>query len=251
MHAHEPGSVAEIIDLWEQQQDAYVTKRGERFAIILDAIHYARPEVRTILDIGGGLGSFSKLLLDRFPAATVTTLDNDPAMLELAGHHLRDYRDRSVLVEADLVDPGWPRVLHTRPEVIVASTALHWVSSAQLVGLYGELATVLGKGGLFFNADHLAQLDDGSFFHTVSSADGARQQGAFDKGVPDWDGWWERLRAMAGFTALVDERDRRFADSPHDDVTPTLQVEALRVVGFAEAGTLWQYFDDYVVYGVR
>jgi len=246
-----PGTVKEIIDLWEKQQDAYVRNRAQRFGIILDAIEYAQPEVETILDIGGGLGSFSKLILDRFPGATVITLDYDPAMLELGRHNLRDYSDRSVIVEASLTDRDWPETLGVRPDVVVSSTALHWVTSSQLVALYGQLATVLGKGGLFFNADHLAQLTDESFFHTVSAADDARQQGAFDRGVPDWDGWWERLRSVDGFAELVDERDRRFGDADHEDVTATLHTEALRVAGFTESGTLWQYFDDYVVYGVR
>lgn len=30
-----------------------------------------------------------------------------------------------------------------------------------------------------------------------------------------------------------------------------LHTEALRVAGFTGVGTVWQYFDDYLVYGVR
>lgn len=242
-----------VIASWERQQDAYVTNRAERFGIIMDAIGYAHPEPRTILDIGGGLGSFSKLLLDRFPETTVITLDYDPALLALARHNLRDYGARSVLVEANLVDPSWAGVLGAaRPDVIVSSTALHWLTSAALVALYEQLAVVLGKGGLFFNADHFSHVTADSLFHTVSSADAARQQVAFEEGVPDWDGWWDQFRRLDGFTELIDERDRRFAGGADNvDVTAAFHTEALLVAGFTETGTLWQYFDDYVVYGVR
>lgn len=243
----------EIIESWEAQQDAYIANRAERFGIVLDTIGHAQPGVRAILDIGGGLGSFSKLLLDRFPDATVITLDYDPSLLELARHNLRAYGKRSVIVEANLVAASWTEALgDVRPEVIVSSTALHWLSSAELLALYEQLAIVLGKGGLFFNADHLSHIAAGSFFHTVSAADAARQQAAFERGVPDWDAWWEEFRKLDGFIELIDERDRRFAGGGDNlDATAALHTVALQVAGFAETGTLWQYFDDYVVYGVR
>lgn len=248
-----PQQLSELIDAWEQQQDAYVTRRADRFGIILDALSYALPEARTILDIGGGLGSFSKILLERFPETTVITLDYDPSLLELARHNLRGYGDRSVIVESDLTTRSWPDALGvTRPDAIVSSTALHWLSSAQLVTLYEQLATVLSEGGIFFNADHFSHVRSGSFFHTVSAADDARQQGAFQNGVPDWKGWWNRFRELPSFSDLIAERDRRFADGADNlTVTAILHTEALRVAGFAESGTVWQRFDDYVVYGVR
>ncbi|MGO1849151.1 class I SAM-dependent methyltransferase [Microbacterium sp.] len=250
---HRPEHLDNIIEAWERQQDAYVARRAERFGIILDTISYTHQAAATILDIGGGLGSFSKLLLERFPQASVITLDYDPALLELARYHLREYGERSVIVEANLVDPAWPAVLSgVRPDVVVSSTALHWLSSAQLVALYEQLASVISKGGLFCNADHLSHVTAGSLFHTASAADAARQQEPFEHGVPDWDGWWDQFRELDEFTALIDERDRRFADGEDNiDVTAQLHVEALRVGGFTESGTLWQYFDDYVVYGVR
>lgn len=56
-------------------------------------------------------------------------------------------------------------------------------------------------------------------------------------------GWWKQ----------VAERDSRFAeDAPENlDTTAMLHTEALRVAGFTEVGTVRQYFDDYVVQGVR
>lgn len=248
-----PSPRDDIIELWERQQDAYVANRAQRFEVILDAIGYIRADVRTILDIGGGLGSFSKLILQRFPEVTVITLDYDPSLLELARHNLHDYRLRSLIVEADLLDDSWVDVLDgNQPEVIVSSTALHWLSSPQIVGLYEQIATVLPSGGLFFNADHLSHATAGSFFHTASAADDARQQGVFDAGIPDWDGWWDQFRMIDGFEELINERDRRFAGgADNQDATSLFHIEALRVGGFAESGTIWQYFDDYVVYAVR
>ncbi len=249
-----PEQLDAIIEAWERQQDAYVRHRGGRFNVVLDALEYARPELRTVLDLAGGPGSFSELILERFPEARVVTLDYDPSLLALARHNLREYGDRSIVVEANLLEPGWPSELgEARPDAIVSSTALHWLPIGGLVALYERLATVLAPGGVFFNADHLSHTSPDSFFHTVSTADDRRQQEAgFGDGVPDWDGWWRRLRELDGFDELVAERDRRFAEIHGSrDSTAALHTEALRVAGFAEAGTVWQYFDDYVVYGVR
>lgn len=243
-----------LIESWERQQDAYVKHRAGRFGVVLDALGYARPEVSTVLDLGGGLGSFSKLILDRFPACRVVTLDYDPAMLELARHNLRGYGDRAEVLEANLTDPAWKDGLDGGPpDAIVSSTALHWLPSGNLVALYEQLATVLDAGGIFFNADHLSHSAPGSLFHTVSTKDDSRQQeAAFSSGVPDWNGWWDQVRAAEGFAELTAERDRRFAGAPENlDATPSLHLEALKVAGFTEVGTLWQYYDDYVVYAAR
>lgn len=242
-----------LIESWERQQDAYVAHRARRFEVIVDAVTYTRPDVRCVLDIGAGLGSFSKLLLQRFSDVQVYTLDYDPAMLALARHNLRDHADRNTVVEADLCDEAWTESLpDDRPEVVVSSTALHWLPSSRLVSLHESLARLLGEGGLFFNADHLSH-PSGAFFREASAGDDSRQQqAAFETGVPDWDQWWATVRDLEGFDALIAERDRRFANAPENsDTSSAFHAESLRVAGFSEAGTLWQHFDDYVVYGVR
>lgn len=243
-----------LISAWESQQEAYIRHRTQRFGIVLDALAHARPELKTVLDIGAGLGSFSKLILARFPEANVLTLDYDPALLQLARHNLADHPDRVTIIEADLRVPDWPeRIGVDKVDAVVSSTALHWLPTDKLVRLYQALAGVLADGGLFFNADHLSH-PTGTFFQQVSALDDqAAQQDAFGSGVQDWDGWWKQLRETDGFAELVAERDRRFAeDAPENlDTTPVLHTEALRVAGFTEVGTVWQYFDDYVVYGVR
>ncbi|AQA02488.1 hypothetical protein BVC93_08630 [Mycobacterium sp. MS1601] len=243
-----------LISSWEEQQDAYVNRRADRFEIVLDALAYARPGVRSVLDIGGGLGSFSKLILRRFPDAQVVTVDHDPALLRLAAHNLAEFGSRSVIVDADLRDPAWPRSLAgVVPDAVVSSTALHWLSSAEVVSLYALLGALIAADGVFFNADHLSHDVSGPFFRDVSIADDtAQQRRGFDAGVPDWDRWWNQVRSEPAFVDLVAERDRRFSDAPDNlDLTPDFHREALRVAGFAETGTLWQHFDDYVVYAVR
>ncbi|MDR2379976.1 MAG: class I SAM-dependent methyltransferase [Bifidobacteriaceae bacterium] len=243
-----------LIQDWEAQQGAYVRHRTNRFEVILDAIAYTNPAPARVIDLGGGLGSFSRLILERFPTARTVTVDYDPAMLELARHNLSEYRGRATVVEADLLaSDSTDRWASAAPDCVVSSTALHWLPADGLAGLYGRLGALLPANALFFNADHLARAVPETFFRAVSAADDARQQqDAFSQGVPDWDTWWERLARLDGFPALLAERTRRFADRPvQTSLTPAWHIEALRAAGFGEAGTIWQHFDDYVVYGVR
>ncbi|MGK2854710.1 MAG: class I SAM-dependent methyltransferase, partial [Microbacteriaceae bacterium] len=143
----------DLIDSWESQQEAYIRHRAQRFGIILDALTHARPDLKSVLDIGAGLGSFSKVILHRFPDVTVRVLDYDPALLQLARHNLAEYSERVTIIEADLRDPEcWTAIGSDKPDAIVSSTALHWLPTHTLVRLYRDLANVLGEQGLFFNA---------------------------------------------------------------------------------------------------
>lgn len=243
----------ELIASWELQQNAYVRNRSDRFEAVIDAIAHVRPHIKTLLDIGAGPGSFSKLLLQRFTGVTLLALDYDPAMLRLAEHNLREHRGRVSFVDADLRDEAWPSLLGAaKPDAVVSSTALHWLPTADLVRLYVTLAEVLGDGALFFNADHLPH-SPGTLIHEISGVDDRQHQtAAFSNGVPDWDGWWEQLRVTPGFSDLITERERRFPDmSENRQPTRAFHIEALRSAGFREVGTLWQCFDDYVVYAAR
>ncbi|WP_183086335.1 class I SAM-dependent methyltransferase [Mycetocola tolaasinivorans] len=243
-----------LISEWEAQQEAYIRHRSQRFEVVLDALGYRENPPRTVLDLGGGLGSFSRLILERFPDATVITLDADPALLEVARHNLAPFGTRSIIHEVNLRDPRWSDVLGgVRPDVAVSSTALHWLPNADLVALYGALAGIIVPGGIVLNADHFAGAPAASEFTRLAEADdAAAQRAAFSTGTPNWDEWWSRLGQREEFGALITERDRRFA-TIHDDPAPTaaFHVEALRIAGFREAGTLWQYLNDYVAYGVR
>ncbi|MET0416763.1 MAG: hypothetical protein ABW022_12170 [Actinoplanes sp.] len=54
---------------------------------------------------------------------------------------------------------------------MVSSTALHWLSTTQLLGVYQVAAALLPPGGLLLNADHL-RFDDPSTLHELSGAGG-------------------------------------------------------------------------------
>src|ERR671925_1097994 len=97
-------------DSWDRQQEWYMPDREERFRIMLDMVEALVGPAPRVLDLACGTGSITARLLARFPQATSTGVDLDPALLAIArGTFEGD--DRVSFVTADLADPDWPAKL--------------------------------------------------------------------------------------------------------------------------------------------
>lgn len=251
-----PGATA-LLARWEAQQDAFVTRREERFTIVLDALALAVPADALVLDLACGPGSISARVAERFPAMRCVGVDHDPALLRLAAEasQERGTADRCRFLDADLLDPAWPEALASEgvPDAVLSSTALHWLPAPGLVALYETLGRLLAPGALFCNADHL-RADTGreTFTRLAAADDAATQQAARSAGADTWEAWFALLEADPAYRPALVERQRRFADRPpNPDLGLGFHVEALRSAGFAEAGPVWQHLDDYVVLARR
>jgi ubiquinone/menaquinone biosynthesis C-methylase UbiE len=242
---------------WDQQQQAYLPDREERFAAMLDAVEAAGGPAPRVLDLAGGTGSITRRLLTRLPRASSVVLDVDAALLTIArGSFAGDQRVR--VVTADLETPAW-RAQLAEPEesfdAVLTATALHWLSAERVAGVYAEARRLLRPGGVLVNADcmpdpDLPSLDDG--LSRVAEARTAGLRAGTD--TPDWEGWWRELRAdpvLAGPTA---ERDARFAARAGDAHTQSLMssqwhLDAMRGAGCTEVGLVWRGLQDAAVLG--
>lgn len=242
-----------VLQTWDAQQAAYIAGREERFAAMLDVLALVGGDTPRVVDLACGPGSLTARVLDRLPGAHVVGIDWDPALLDIAGEAVTG----ATFVEGDLTAATWPdavrEALGAAPDAVVSSTALHWLLPHELVRVYGQCWALLAPGGVLLNGDHLRFDDRSPTLRAVAEAhDAATQAAAFDAGAPTWDTWWDDLRADPRRTALVAERDRRFADrGPTPPTTVAFHLEALIQAGFAETGTVWQLHDDHVVFGRR
>lgn len=244
----------ELLAAWDDQQAAYVARREDRFAIMLDVVEHVVPEGGVVLDLASGPGPISERVLARRPDVTCVALDHDPVLLELGRTALADHGDRVRFVDADLWDRDWTaRLDGAVPHAVLSSTALHWLPADVLARVYADLAGLVPSGGVVLDADHLRHLDGRPLFERLSVLDDERTQAeGRASGAQTWDEWWRDLVAEERYGALAEERERRFASRPpNPDLSPAFHVEALRTAGFAEAGTIWQHLDDYVVLAQR
>ncbi|WP_327091638.1 class I SAM-dependent methyltransferase [Nonomuraea sp. NBC_01738] len=224
---------------WDLQQEGYLPDREERFTALIDAVEALGKPDPLVLDLGCGPGSLSARLLERLPKAEVVAIDADPLLLGLG----RAAYPTLTFASVDLRQPGWTKTLGLKRSVdaAVSTTALHWITGAELETVYAEVASVLRPGGLLLNGDHL----DGDFpmLSTLEKAVHEREtERRFATNRPEgWRAWWDAVAADPDLAAL--DAERTTAGSTHNGSESNLlstHEGALRKAGFREIGTLWQ-----------
>jgi SAM-dependent methyltransferase len=159
----DPAVARDWIERWDRQQEVYVAEREDRFTALIDVVEAGagRPDP-LVLDLGCGPGSLAVRLLRRLPEATVIAVDADPVTLNLGRAAYGGMRGLR-FTDADLRNPGWAGRIGLQPgqrfDAAVSTTALHWLSPAELTSLYATLAGLVKPGGLFLDGDHF-RLDE-------------------------------------------------------------------------------------------
>ncbi|MGW0283700.1 class I SAM-dependent methyltransferase [Streptomyces sp. NPDC003236] len=237
---------------WDRQQEWYMPDREERFRIMLDMVEALVGTAPRVLDLACGTGTITARLLARFPGATSTGVDLDPALLAIArGTFEGD--DRVSFVTADLKDPDWPaRLPYDSYDAVLTATALHWLHSEPLAALYGRLAELVRAGGVFMNADHM--IDEST--PRINAAERAQRHARMDQakrdGALDWAEWW---RVAAEDPVLAEPTARRFEiygeHADGDMPSPAWHARVLREKGFEEARPVWSSPSDTLLLAVR
>ncbi|WP_394838719.1 methyltransferase domain-containing protein [Pendulispora rubella] len=240
----------EWIQRWDTQQERYIERREERFTVIGDVLEEVGPAEPKILDLCCGPGSLGSRLAARFPRAHVTGVDFDPVLLGLARTaHAGD--PRRAWVETDLRHAGWWKEARLSPgfDAVVSTTALHWLSGAELTRVYRELAGLLRPGGVLMNGDHVAPAwEEPRLARIAKARRDLVQRDADARGSDTWEAWWEEISGDSAFTELWQERRRRFGDRHGEEpITLDFHLAALRQAGFVEANVVWQRWDDVVM----
>ncbi|WP_219416736.1 class I SAM-dependent methyltransferase [Pseudonocardia nigra] len=227
--------------------------REERFRVVADVVRWSlartgdagRPA--RIVDVGCGPGSLSSRLARELPGAEIVGVDVDPLLLGLAAE------SGVRVVRADITDPAWPDALGLAGpwDVVVSSTALHWLAPAPLAELYRTVAGRLRPGGVFVDADN-RPLDGDVAADLGRWVRDARAERAGVTGNEDWRSWWDAVLADSDLGPLVDARsEASIAHSSENEQSVGEHASMLRAAGFGTAVPVWQCGDDIVLVGVR
>ncbi|MBV8194262.1 MAG: class I SAM-dependent methyltransferase [Candidatus Dormibacteraeota bacterium] len=245
-------AAAEWLRRWDAQQQLHIPDREERFAAMVAALEAFAGHQPRVLDLGAGPGSLAARVLTRLPAAQVVAIDTDPVLLAIArSAHAGD--SRLHVVDADL-RADWRSQLPLEPpfDAAMSTTALHWLTLAEIVEFDSRLASVLRPGAVFFNGD---RFDFGHDQRRIGEAvrEVQRDWGPAPPGAEDWTAWWSAIEADASLVTEVAERRNRHHEHPHDDRGHTYEFhrQALLAAGFAEVATIWQHLMNRVLIAVR
>ncbi|WP_328942602.1 class I SAM-dependent methyltransferase [Streptomyces sp. NBC_00250] len=237
---------------WDRQQEWYMPDREERFRVMLDMVEALVGPKPRVLDLACGTGSITDRLLKRFPEATSTGVDLDPALLAIAeGYFAGD--ERVSFVTADLKDPAWAaRLPHDSYDAVLTATALHWLHSEPLTALYGQLAGLVRDDGVFMNADHMIDRTT----PRINAAERAQRHAVMDRaktgGALDWAEWWA---VAAKDPVLAEPTARRFEiygeHADGDTPSPRWHTDTLLAAGFGEARAVWASPSDSLILAVK
>ncbi len=242
---------------WDAQQTYLVVRREERFRVMLDvAEQVLGRQPSTILDLACGTGDVARRALERFPNARVVGVDADPLLLAIAEGSLGTANGRARWVRADLRQPDWTDNLRASGcfDLVLSSTALHWLPTTALVSVYRALHQLVAAGGMVLNADVIPPTSAGKL---AEAADQLRTRAAREAQSATngerYAEWWDAIAREPGLAELCEQRARVFEDHPDDLELPTadLHVQALRDAGFSEAAVMWRFFDYGVVAAVK
>jgi len=207
--------------------------------------------VKLVLDIGCGTGSLMLPILKEFREAEVFGIDFDPTLLLLAEKRLAEFGNRVHLIQTDLRDESWLKLVPHPMDAAVSATALHWLSLEQLGRLYDKLAEILRPGAVFLNADHVRS-DSKSIQKAWQKHREQMLRQEADRSTEDWEGFWDAY----GKALEIDIKAfRRKLTEPWEGSEEGLTLEwhfrKLRDSGFGAVDCFWRCDCDAIYGGIR
>lgn len=240
---------ADPIGLHDWHAEEYVqhwigAQRDEERAILLRRLVHLIPfdpdEQIRVLDVGGGYGALTKLVLETYPHASVVLHDYSEPMLTEARDRLASLSDSVAYYRGDLMSSDWTSGLSSGFHAVVSSIAIHNVRHPERIrGVYQEIFPLVREGGCFLNFDQVAPT-------TGPVAQAERHARLMDERFRKHaeTGQWQSL-------AAIDEelRSRRRGGgmgrgpasvSGELDATLVSQLQWLAEAGFAQVECFWR-----------
>ena len=239
------------VERWDSMKSRDLVKRKERYEIIADLVEGTLREVENVVDLGCGTGSLMAAVLERIPDVRVVGIDFDPTMLFLAEARLMPFGNRAKIEYCDLRQPSWCAAIKEQANAVISATALHWLNPPQLAELYGQIARILRKGGIFLNADHVASRYPAVQRVWEKNRKRMRREEPFTHS-DDWNGFWKEYSEALGID--VEELHGKILGGWEGGVKEGLPLtwhfDVLREIGFSHVDCFWRNDCDAIYGGI-
>ena len=154
-HSPHDWQSAEYVRDWVEND---VTKDDERRPLLrrmLTKAGCAPDAAIKVLDVGGGYGIVTSLVIEAFPNAQVTLQDYSAPMLAHARERLAAHASATRFVHSNLQDPAWVDGVDGPYDLAVSAIAIHTIGGRQHIEqVYHSLHALLKPGGVLLNCDY-------------------------------------------------------------------------------------------------
>jgi tRNA (cmo5U34)-methyltransferase len=154
-----PEEEEEVGPLEDEERDAMTSEYGAlierwvpRYAELMGAaLEAVPPELAPsrIVQLGCGTGQFAERLVERYPDAQTTLMDQSEELAERCRRRFRDGGERRVGVTVY----GALTLPEAQLDLVVSTVALHGLKEGERRRLYGQLCRALRPGGVFVLGD--------------------------------------------------------------------------------------------------
>lgn len=207
-----------------------------------------------VLDIGGGWGPVTAMVLETFPHARVVLHDFSEAMLAEARRRLAHYGASVSYHLGDLMAPRWAQGLDGQFDAVVSHIAIHNVRFPDRIrGIYHESFRLVAPGGCFINLDHPASGE------LVGRATRHAQNMDRRHELYEQTGRWTPLNDLPA-PSRFGANPQAHGEASHEDLeriashepaTVANQLNWLREAGFDEVDCFWREGRDALIGAFR
>lgn len=230
---------AEVAESYDRLQPVLSPPYDPGLRMLTDLVPFAEDASFQFVDLGCGTAEPALRVLDRFPNATGTCVDNEPEMLSLAAAKLSAYSARATFQAGDIASCAIPEC-----DLVFSAKAFHHVPPEILPALLQRIRTALRPGGCFILFDSMS----------LGSPWGERM-----RGLAAGFRVRHRDRAVASGEATAQELDARMEykrkmkaagkDVEYQHAAEDL-VGEMKEAGFAETAIAWRMLADAIVLGL-
>ncbi|HEX2523826.1 MAG TPA: methyltransferase domain-containing protein [Terriglobia bacterium] len=222
---------------YDADMDIMHPNRHKMVSIALEILPFDSAAAITALDLGTGTGFFTAKFLERFPQASVISVDGSNSMMDLARTRLG-----SLVAKVDFRIGDFRQLQSLIPEsshgeVVFSSYALHHLNRSEKRAVMSQALRFLKPGGWLINADIVT-----SETRVIDERlQQLRIEGIVRRGSAD-----PRFKDATSVRQFLDQLETTDGDQPF---TLAEDLSAFREAGFADSAIFWSEYREAVIAG--
>jgi len=229
---------AEQIKSFEFMQNLGVPRKDEMLKVMIDVLSLQKAKPR-LLEIGGGSGTFTEMILKKYSKAHLVFLDGSSAMISKAKRKLNKCKGHITFLQRDINQPNWYKGIGESFDAIVSSWCLHYLADDRRDPFFKEINSFLRPSGVFLYSCSV-QPENKKFLRLYNKLESFRVK--------------EFLKRQG--IELTDDQIKEMAHRGHSSarINPAYFDEYLMLMkgaGFTSSGCIWKYLFSAVFVGYK